>query len=63
LPEVNLDSAITDLTNGLEAMVFQDRDFRNSNFMRLNTLKHLKNAGYLNEDLEWVRHRRKLVEA
>lgn len=62
LPEVDLLSAITDLRDKLDVMGFRDREFRSSNFMRLNVLKQLKNSGLIDENLEWA-HRRKLMEA
>jgi hypothetical protein len=34
-------------------MGFNDPDFRNSNYMRLKVLTHLRSKGYLNENLEW----------
>ncbi|MGH7232567.1 MAG: NAD-dependent epimerase/dehydratase family protein, partial [Nitrospiraceae bacterium] len=62
IPQVNLITAIKDLRDGLQAMRFQDSDFRNSKFVRLNMLKHLRYVEYVTEDLEWVQHRRRLVE-
>lgn len=53
LPEADLLTAIRDLKDGLHRMKFQDPDFHNSRFIRLNMLKHLKHAGYLTEDLRW----------
>jgi nucleoside-diphosphate-sugar epimerase len=60
-PEVNLITAVSDLRDGLKAMGFQDHNFRNSKFVRLNTLKHLNESGYLTASLEWTKHARKLV--
>jgi nucleoside-diphosphate-sugar epimerase len=60
-PETDLITAIADLKHGLEAMGFHDKDFRNSKFMRLNTLKNLKSTGILTENLEWV-HQRRFVQ-
>lgn len=53
-PEVDLITAIKELKNGLEAMEFMDEDFRNSKFMRLKVLTHLRNKGLLNEKLDWT---------
>jgi nucleoside-diphosphate-sugar epimerase len=53
LPQVDLFTAIKELTNGLDAMGFHDMDFRNSRFMRLNVLAELRTHGFLTEQLEW----------
>jgi nucleoside-diphosphate-sugar epimerase len=52
-PEVDLVTTIKDLKYGLEAMNFNNPDFRNSKFMRLKVLTHLRNKGLLTEKLEW----------
>lgn len=52
-PEVDLISSIRKLKDGLEAMHFDDPDFRNSRYMRLKMLTGLRNKGLLTEDLEW----------
>lgn len=52
-PEVDLISSIRELKDGLEAMHFDDPDFRNSRYMRLKVLTGLRNKGLLTEDLEW----------
>lgn len=54
LPETDLTTAVSGLRNGLESMDFRDKEFRNSKFIRLNTLKNLKESGLINESLEWV---------
>ena len=54
LPEIDLSDAIKNLKEGLEVMKFRESDFRNSSFMRLYVLNHLKSAGQLTEDLEWT---------
>ncbi|HXF93341.1 MAG TPA: SDR family oxidoreductase [Nitrospiraceae bacterium] len=54
LPEMDLQGAIVDLKNGLEAMQFRDAEFRNSEYIRLNTLKRLQAVGALTENLEWA---------
>lgn len=54
LPETDLATAVKGLRTGLESMEFQDRNFRNSQFIRLNTLKVLKERSLVNEELEWV---------
>lgn len=53
LPEVDLRGAILDLKAGLEAMRFNDIEFRNSQYIRLNTLRRLRERGILTEALEW----------
>lgn len=53
-PEVDLLATIKELKSGLEAMEFNDGDFRNSKFMRLKVLTHLRNKALLNEKLEWT---------
>jgi nucleoside-diphosphate-sugar epimerase len=52
-PQVDLRTAIEDITQGLQRMNFQDSNFRQSHFMRLNVLKQLKQDGHLTEDLSW----------
>ena len=52
-PKYNLINTIEELRDGLEAMGFNDENFRNSNFMRLNMLNQLRQKGLLNENLEW----------
>jgi nucleoside-diphosphate-sugar epimerase len=52
-PQVDLISSIRELKEGLEAMNFNNPDFRNSKFMRLSVLADLRNKGLLNEGLEW----------
>jgi nucleoside-diphosphate-sugar epimerase len=52
-PEVDLDTAIQDLKRGLENMNFCDSKFRNSQLIRLNVLKQLRQDGLLTEDLCW----------
>jgi nucleoside-diphosphate-sugar epimerase len=53
-PKFNLITSIRELKEGLEAMEFKDEDFRNSKYIRLNTLTQLQNKGLLNQNLEWV---------
>lgn len=52
-PQVDLRTAIEDITQGLQRMNFQDSNFRQSHFIRLNVLKQLKQDGHLTEDLSW----------
>jgi nucleoside-diphosphate-sugar epimerase len=52
-PRVTLEQAIVELREALEAMGFDDREFRKSQLMRLNTLLILREQGRLNRKLEW----------
>jgi nucleoside-diphosphate-sugar epimerase len=52
-PRVDLISSIKALKSGLEAMNFNNRDFRESSLMRLKVLKDLREKNMLNEKLEW----------
>lgn len=54
LPETDLHDAIVDIKTGLETVGFQMADFRASDYVRLNTLKRLRNTGALTENLEWT---------
>ena len=53
-PKVDLPSAIEELRDGLQGMGFTDENFRNSQFMRLKVLTHLRETHLLTETLEWV---------
>jgi nucleoside-diphosphate-sugar epimerase len=53
-PQVDLTEAIDGLKQGLEAMDFHERDFRNSSFIRLRVLSALRASGVLNERLGWT---------
>jgi len=53
-PEVNLITAIIELRDGLSAIGFNDASFRQSKFIRLNILTHLKKQGLLTDNLEWA---------
>lgn len=53
LPSVDLEDAVVDLRDGLIAMKFQDPDFRTGEFMRLVTLRRLRESGQLTDDLLW----------
>jgi nucleoside-diphosphate-sugar epimerase len=54
-PEINLKDSVRNLRLGLELMQFNDPDFRNSNFVRLNVLNRLLEKRLINENLEWRR--------
>ncbi len=53
-PEYDLIKTIVELKNGLEAINFKEKDFRNSNFMRLKVLDSLKSRGLLDDNLSWT---------
>jgi len=53
-PQYDLRATIQELKVGLEAMHFQDQDFRKSSLMRLNTLSALRKSNLLTEDLRWT---------
>ena len=54
-PRVSLNEAVTGLKEGLEKMKFSDKDFRNSQYMRLNVLNGHVSASRLDPDLNWKR--------
>jgi len=53
-PQVDLLTTIRELKTGLEAMGFNDSNFRGSKFMRLEVLKRLREKGMLDANLEWI---------
>lgn len=53
-PGKSLHDTIKELKIGLEAMKFSDDNFRNSKFMRLRVLNHLRGKGLLSEELKWT---------
>jgi len=53
-PQVDLLTTIHELKAGLEAMGFNDPNFRGSRFMRLEVLKWLRAKGLLDGNLEWT---------
>jgi nucleoside-diphosphate-sugar epimerase len=55
IPQVTLDLSIERLCAGLKTMGFDDKDFRNSPYMRLKTLERHVAAGRLGADLRWRR--------
>lgn len=54
-PKFDLITTIKELKNGLEAMGFNDENFRNSKFMRLKVLTDLRDRGLMTDDLEWAK--------
>lgn len=53
-PKVTLSQTIREIKEGLEAMVFADRNFRQSQFMRLKVLESHIEGQTLTEQLEWA---------
>jgi nucleoside-diphosphate-sugar epimerase len=53
-PVFDLPTTIAELKQGLEGMKFKDENFRNSRFMRLKVLTHLRETNLLSETLEWT---------
>jgi nucleoside-diphosphate-sugar epimerase len=54
-PVYDLTASITGLHEGLRSMGFMNENFRSSIYMRLVHLTHLREKGYLSDDLRWVR--------
>lgn len=54
-PQVDLLSAVNELKDGLEAIGFDDENFRGSMYMRLKALTALRERGLLDEKLHWNR--------
>jgi len=52
-PKVDLLSAVRGLKDGLENMNFDVKNFRNSHYMRLKVLTHLREINVLNDQLRW----------
>lgn len=55
-PQMDLKSTVKELRDGLEAMRFQNGNFRDSEFMRLRVLTGHREAGRLAHDLRWAGH-------
>lgn len=53
-PRCDLEHTISRLKENLEAMEFNDSDFRESQFIRLKVLARLRENGLLNDNLEWI---------
>ncbi len=53
-PIVSLTDSIKGLKEGLDVIGFTDGNFRNSNYMRLNSLNQLKEKGLLDGKLQWI---------
>ncbi len=55
-PKCTLESTIRELQDGLVSMGFDDKNFRESNLIRLKVLNQLRSNGLLNEKLEWQKN-------
>jgi nucleoside-diphosphate-sugar epimerase len=55
-PEVGVQTAIEGLREGLEAIGFDDPEFRSSQFIRLFVLNGLREQGLLDDRLQWTAH-------
>lgn len=53
-PQYDLDTTIRELKEGLEAMMFREQNFRNTNFMRLKVIDSLRDRGCLDDQLRWT---------
>lgn len=53
-PRYDLAATVVELKDGLESIGFKEKDFRNSNFMRLKVLDFLIEKGLLNNNLRWT---------
>ncbi len=56
-PTMDVSETVHELKNGLEAMNFTDKDFRNSQFIRLRVLSALREKGLLTSKLTWANWR------
>ena len=52
-PKYDLVTTIKELKEGLASMRFKDKDYHNSNFMRIKVLMKLMKSGLITEKLEW----------
>jgi nucleoside-diphosphate-sugar epimerase len=55
-PKVDVRTAIEGLREGLEAIAFDDPEFRSSPFVRLFVLNGLRGQGLVNDRLQWTTH-------
>ena len=56
-PQVDLATTARELKQALESMNFKDANFRTSQYMRLEVLRHLRRQNLLDGDLRWTRGR------
>lgn len=52
-PVFDLKTSIKDLYDNLSLMEFKDKNFRDSQYIRLKVLEKLQQKNYLNDNLEW----------
>jgi nucleoside-diphosphate-sugar epimerase len=52
-PQYDLKTSIRELHDGLTQMKFDDKEFRNSNYMRLKVLKYLREQEAIDGNLQW----------
>ena len=52
-PQIGLNEAVEGLRDGLQAMQFNDHNFRESEKMRLKVLARLSESGALDAELRW----------
>jgi nucleoside-diphosphate-sugar epimerase len=55
LPAVSLEESIKGLRDGLQRMGFADASFRQSGLVRLKVLESLREQGYLDDQLRWMK--------
>jgi nucleoside-diphosphate-sugar epimerase len=53
-PKININQSIDELINGISKLSMNFDDFRDSEYMRLNTLRSHIKANRLNKDLKWT---------
>ncbi|MGH9381825.1 MAG: NAD-dependent epimerase/dehydratase family protein [Thermoanaerobaculia bacterium] len=63
LPQVTLEQAVAELAAELQAIGFSDRNFRDSDWMRLKVLSGLRDSGALTPELHWADRPSGLVPA
>ena len=61
-PKTDLITSIKGLRDGLDGIGFNDKDFRNSKYVRLKVLSDLTSKGLLTEKLEWTDRQKAGVE-
>jgi nucleoside-diphosphate-sugar epimerase len=52
-PKYDLKTSIVELHDGLTQMKFEDKEFRNSNYMRLKVLNYLREQNVIDGNLQW----------
>jgi hypothetical protein len=54
-PKENLLSTVEDIKTNLVKMNFKDKNYRESQLIRLKVIGRLQEKGLLNNNLEWIR--------